>query len=213
MRIERTVTGPLQVNCWVIADAGNAVVIDPGGDVPAVLGAVGTDTVSAIVLTHAHFDHLGGVRELAEATGAPVLVHEADAHRITSDDAAGTGGALFGFPAMTSPPADRTLVHGDVIDVGRTRLSVVHTPGHTAGSICLLLEDPDTGFVHLFSGDTLFAGSVGRTDLPGGDARALARSIATRLAVLPPATRVHPGHGPDTTIEREARINPFWPRA
>lgn len=213
MRIVRTVTGPLQVNCWIVADSGEAAVIDPGGDVDAIEGAVGADTVVAIVLTHAHFDHLGGVRELVAATGAPVLVHEADAHRVTTDDALGTGGALFGFFSATAPPADRMLADGDVVAAGRVQLSVVHTPGHTAGSICLLATDPDTGVVHLFSGDTVFSGSVGRTDLPGGDARALARSIATRIAVLPPSTSVHPGHGPDTTIEREARVNPFWPRA
>jgi len=111
-----------------------------------------------------------------------------------------------------APPADRILHDGDNIAVGAVTLQVLHTPGHTAGGICLYALDPTGAAPHLISGDTLFAGSVGRTDFPGGDARALSRSIAEKLAPLPPETLVHPGHGPDTSIGREARINPFWPR-
>ena len=144
------------------------------------------------------------------ATAAPLLVHTDDAESITSSEA--NGGAAFGF-TESAPRATRTLAEGDTIAAGVLVLRVLHTPGHTPGGICLFMEDPEGGAPHLFAGDTLFAGSVGRTDFPGGDARALARSIAAKLAPLPGETLVHPGHGPDTTISRERRLNPFFPRA
>jgi glyoxylase-like metal-dependent hydrolase (beta-lactamase superfamily II) len=214
VKVTRVQVGPLETNCWVVSDdvGGPVVVIDPGGDAALIRGAIGSRPVAAIVLTHAHFDHLGAVSELVDATKAPLLVQTDDAQRLTSSEAGGTGGALFGFDQV-APEADRVLVDGDVVEAGELVMRVLHTPGHTGGGICLAVEDPSGGEPHLFSGDTLFAGSVGRTDFPGGDARALSRSIAEKLAPLPPTTLVHPGHGPDTTIGREARINPFWPRA
>ena len=208
MRAQRLVLGELQTNCWLAGDdaGGELVVIDPAGDAPELLAAIAGHPVALVVLTHGHFDHLGAVHEVLQATGAPLAVHEADAPFVT--DTEGTGGALFGFP-HTAPVPDRELVDGDVLRAGALRLRVLHTPGHTPGCICLLAEGED----RLFAGDTLFAGSVGRTDFPRGDGRTLARSIAERLAPLPDATIVHPGHGPDTTIGRERRINPFFPRA
>lgn len=215
MNVKRVSVGPLEVNCWLVDDGegGPVVVIDPGDEADRVLGALDGKTVAAIVLTHAHFDHVGAAGAVKDATGAPLMVHEADAERITHDAAHGTGGALFGFGGVVAPPADVLLRDSDTIEAGRLRFDVLHTPGHTQGGISLYVRDPDGGAGHLFSGDTLFSGSVGRTDFPGGDGRALAASIARRLAPLPPETLVHPGHGPDTTIGREARINPFWPRA
>ncbi|HET6351974.1 MAG TPA: MBL fold metallo-hydrolase [Coriobacteriia bacterium] len=214
MKVERIVVGPLEVNCWIVSDGsgGPAVVIDPGDDACAIEEALAGREVAALVLTHGHFDHIGAVRELKEATGAQLLVHEADAGRLSSDAPAGTGGAVFGFAGVTAPPADRLLADGDVIKAGAVTLTVLHTPGHTQGGICLL-GCSEGGCTDLFSGDTLFAGSVGRTDFVGGDGRVLARSIAEKLAPLEADVRVHPGHGPDTTIGREQRINPFWPRA
>lgn len=214
MRIDRLGLGPLETNCWVVSDdaGGPAIVIDPGGEPERVLGCLGSRGLQAVVLTHAHFDHLGGVEGLVEATGAPLMVHSLDAPRLVSDEPAGTGGRLFGFAGMVSPAADRLLEDGDVIEAGALTLAVVHTPGHTEGGICLLASEAAESPAHLFSGDTLFAGSVGRTDFPGGDGRTLMRSLA-KLAPLDPATVVHPGHGPDTNIGREARLNPFWPRA
>lgn len=214
MNVIRLTVGDLDTNCWVVSDdaGGPVVIIDPGDEFEAVRAAVGEREVAAIVLTHGHFDHLGAAGELVAWSKAPLLVHADDAERITSSSATGTGGAIFGYTHV-APPADRLLVEDDTIDAGVLSLRVLHTPGHTPGGIVLLTEDPAGGPPHLFAGDTLFAGSVGRSDFPGGDARALSRSIAEKLAPLAPETIVHPGHGPDTTISRERRLNPFWPRA
>lgn len=209
MRVDRVRVGPLDVNCWIVGadDDSPVVVVDPGDDAELILSALGDSVVSAVVLTHGHFDHLGAVRDLIAATGAPLMVHAADAPKVTSS--VENGGAVFGFTA-TAPVPDRVLEDDDLIAAGTLMLRVIHTPGHTPGGVCLLADAGEES--HLFSGDTLFAGSVGRTDLSGGDGRTLLRSIA-RLAALADTTIVHPGHGPDTTIARERRINPFWPRA
>lgn len=213
MRIDRVTVGPLDTNCWVFSDdeGGPAVVLDPGDDAPAIIRALGERELSMVVLTHGHFDHVGGVGDLVAAAPAPIAIHEDDATSITT--AAGTGGALFGFETHVSPPADRLLADGDRLAVGRIELQVLHTPGHTPGGICVLATERLGESAHLFSGDTLFAGSVGRSDFPGGDARQLASSLAEKLVTLPSDTVVHPGHGPETTIGRESRVNPFWPRA
>lgn len=205
MNVERLVLGMLDTNCWLVSDdaGGPVVVIDPAGDEAELLSALGERAVACVVLTHAHFDHIGAARAVIAATGAGLLVHQADAAAIMSAEA--NGGAAFGFD-YTAPAADGTLVDGDIIAAGDVRLTVIHTPGHTPGSIVLVGEG------HLFSGDTLFAGSIGRTDFAGGDMASMRTSIG-RLAGLDDALRVHPGHGPDTTIGRERRVNPFFPRA
>lgn len=205
LTVERLTLGALETNCWLVSAGaqGPLIVIDPAAEPEVLLEALGGRAVSVVVLTHGHFDHLGAAAALCGA-GVPLLVHEDDAAAITS--AVANGGAAFGFDDV-APRPDRLLRDGDVIEASGVRFEVLHTPGHTPGSICLLSGDG-----HLFSGDTLFAGSVGRTDFPGGDARAMRASIG-RLAALPGETLVHPGHGPDTTIEHEARVNFFWPRA
>lgn len=205
MRVRRLVLGPLDTNCWLVDDggAGALIIIDPAADARAIAQEIGSDPVGAVVLTHGHFDHLEAARDLVPVTGAPLLVHAADAASIRS--AEGTGGRLFGFDAF-APAADRLLEEGDQVVAGGVSLTVLHTPGHTPGSICLLCPG------HLFSGDTLFAGSIGRTDFAGGDMRSMRRSIVL-LSALDDDVRVHPGHGPDTTIGRERKVNPYFPRA
>jgi len=212
VHITRVQVGPLESNCWVVsADDGPVIVIDPGADLDLILAAIARRHVAAIVLTHCHFDHLGAASALVSATGAPLMVHELDADFAMT--AEGTGGALFGYQDFVTAVPDRLLSDGNVVTASTLVMEILHTPGHTPGGICLLARASGESVRHLFSGDTLFAGSVGRTDFPRGDGSALLRSIATKLAALEPDTVVHPGHGPDTTIAREARINPFWPRA
>jgi len=212
MLVTRLVLGPLETNCWVVSDdaGGPAIVIDPAHDADRILAEAGNRGVASVVLTHGHFDHLGAVEAIVAETGAPLLIHRDDASSITTP--AGTGGEAFGFD-VSAPPADRLLEDGDEVTAGEARFLVLHTPGHTPGGICLFALSEGEAPPQLFSGDTLFAGSVGRTDFPGGDGRTLSRSIAEKLVALPPETVVHPGHGPDTTIGRERRVNPFFPRA
>ncbi|NTW29060.1 MAG: MBL fold metallo-hydrolase [Coriobacteriia bacterium] len=212
MRVDRIVLGPLEANCWVVSDdaGGPALVIDPAGDAERVLEVLDGRSVAAIVLTHGHFDHLGGVEALIAATGAALMVHELDA--VDSMSSQKNLATMLGYHCV-APVADRLLCEGDSIAAGELLFTVLHTPGHTPGGICLFAEDPAGGAPQLFSGDTLFAGSVGRSDFGGGDGRALSHSIAAKLAPLPGETVVHPGHGPNTTISRERQLNQFFPRA
>ena len=211
MQVRRLVLGPLDTNGWVVFDdaSGPALVIDPAGDAEAVIDATQGRGVELVVLTHGHFDHLGAVGEVIARTGAVFATHRAEASSVTSSEC--NGGAAFGFDAVAPMPT-RLLDDSEIIDVGELAIAVLHTPGHTPGGICLLVRD-GTSEVHLFAGDTLFAGSVGRTDFPGGDPRALTRSLAEKLDPLGDEVIVHPGHGPDTTIGRERRSNFFWPRS
>ena len=204
MMIERLVLGELSTNCWIVGpEGGPLLVIDPADSPDRVMSALADCPVAAVVLTHGHFDHLLGAAGVLEATGARLLAHSADAEDVT--DAARNGALFFGMVGE-APVPDRLLGHGDVVEAGGMAFEVLHTPGHTPGSICLL------GGGHLFSGDTVFAGSVGRTDFPGGSGRELRESIEQRLLGLEDDTVVHPGHGPDTTIGRERAVNPFFPR-
>lgn len=204
MLLETLAVGPLQVNCYIIGCpiTRKALVIDPGDEAERILATVDASglKVELVVNTHGHFDHVGGNAFLLEQTGAHLCIHVSDAPflpRIREH------AAHYGLNVRTSPPPDRLLHGGEALQVGELMLRVLHTPGHTPGGICLLVDG------HLFSGDTLFADSVGRTDLPGGSHEELVESIREKLFVLPAATVVHPGHGPDTTIGREKRHNPF----
>lgn len=211
IRIERLPLGDLQANCYVVVGPdGHAAVIDPGDEphrVFALLDTMPDVRVDAVVLTHGHFDHVGASDEVADDVQGFVYAHEREAAALAGKH--GTGGREFGMEVPV-PLIDYRIADGAVIQVGQMSFEVIHTPGHTPGSMCLMLRDSETGAQHLFSGDTLFAGSIGRTDFPGGDDIAMEESLE-KLAALAPATHVHPGHGPSTTIGHEAVVNPFWP--
>ena len=196
--------GPLQVNCFVVAcqRTREAMVIDPGDDGPRILQLAESNgyQVKKIVNTHGHFDHIGANQPVKEATGAVLMMHEADLPLLQN---ARNHAQAYGLTVSPSPDPDKFLNEGDVFSVGEQSFSIFHVPGHSPGSICLLSDG------HLFVGDVLFAGSVGRTDLPGGDFDALVEGVREKLFRLPADTIVHPGHGPDTTISREKQLNPF----
>jgi glyoxylase-like metal-dependent hydrolase (beta-lactamase superfamily II) len=191
-------------NCFILGceETRQAVVIDPGDEADRILQALAADslTVTAIINTHGHFDHVGANRRMKTVTGAPLMIHALDAPMLSLlTQSAGN----FGLSAENSPPPDRTLDEGDTVAFGRSVLKVLHTPGHTPGGISLSTD----GYV--FVGDTLFSGSIGRTDFPGGDFNTLMTSIRQKLFTLDDATIVGTGHGPDTTIGAEKRSNPF----
>jgi len=197
--------GPVGANCYIFGDdaAREVFVIDPGEEPDRILQALrqlGARPV-ALVNTHGHFDHIQGVEAVRRATGAPFWIHEAEAEILTHGPARAK--MLFGLDLPPSPAPDRWLVEGDRLRVGGLTLTVRHTPGHSPGGVCLLGD----GLV--FTGDTLFAGSIGRADLPGADMATLLASIARVLLPLPDETVCYPGHGPVTTIGEERRTNPF----
>ena len=198
--------GPLQCNCHILADKASkeAVIVDPGDDADDILRRVKGFKVLALLHTHCHFDHMTATRKVAEATGAEILIHKSDKALY---DALAAQYELFrmGRTPDDPLPVKRFLKDGDRIDFGKEALSVLYTPGHTQGSCCFHSE----GF--LLSGDTLFCRSIGRTDLPGGNAEQEAESIRTKLYTLDPETVVYPGHGPETKIEEERAENPFVP--
>ena len=204
MILETLPSGPLQVNCYVIGceQSGQAIVVDPGGDAERILALLQHHQLDCrwIINTHGHFDHIGGNGDLLEVTGAELMIHPADRPLLQQ---ASMHAAAFGLPAVRSPEPTRELVDGDQLLLGELSLTVIHTPGHSPGGICLHLAD------RLFVGDTLFAGSIGRTDLPGGDQQLLVRNVKEKLLCLDADTRVYPGHGPVTTIGREKLHNPF----
>ncbi|MGH7672014.1 MAG: MBL fold metallo-hydrolase [Gemmatimonadales bacterium] len=206
MRIVQIPNGQFVENCYLVVDeaAGECAVVDPGEEAGLILhklAATGAKPV-AIWLTHGHLDHVLGVpRVAAEPGGAPVWLHPADRPLY---DAVPEQAAWFGLAAPALPPPDRAFAHGDAVRVGALVFQVRHTPGHSPGSVCLVGPE---GVV--LGGDVLFAGSIGRTDLPGGDFDTLIGSIERELLSLPDDTIVYPGHGPETTVGRERRSNPF----
>lgn len=211
--------GPLQCNCSIVADpeAGEAVVIDPGDEADRILLALAETKCRAVTLlhTHGHFDHIGATARVKGATGAAIRIHGGDRPLY---DALPDQASYFGLAAQPAIPPDGGLEDGETIAVGRFRLHAIHTPGHTPGSTCFLLGPGGAGgdmtpsgdqTSLLFSGDTLFRRSIGRTDLWGGDTDTILRSIREKLYALPPELRVVCGHGPGTTIGEERRGNPF----
>ncbi len=202
--------GPLACNCSIVADRARreAVVIDPGGDEARILQLLRERDfeVKALLHTHAHLDHLGATGPVREATQAPVWLHGADRFLW---DIVPLQANFLGMTPFTPPPIDEELEQGQELAIGSLRLRIDHTPGHSPGSVCFRLHGGSREPLHVFSGDTLFRGSIGRTDLWGGDFNSLIASIHDRLLGLADATPVTPGHGPRTTIGFERGQNPF----
>jgi glyoxylase-like metal-dependent hydrolase (beta-lactamase superfamily II) len=201
--------GPFECNCTVLAcgDTKDAIVIDPGGETERIAEIVAQYdlSVKAIIHTHAHLDHIYRTRDVKEAHGGEVCLHKGDAFLY---DGFAMQAAMFGWQVRPTTAVERWIEHGDRIALGKRSLDVVHTPGHTPGSVCFAVDDPDAGRL-LFAGDTLFKRSIGRTDLPGGDGKLIAQSIKERLYSRDPDTLVICGHGPNTKLGDEARANPF----
>jgi hydroxyacylglutathione hydrolase len=198
--------GLLQCNCSILGDetSREAIVIDPGDEISRIVALLAKHqlTVKQIIVTHAHIDHIAGAHQLKQLTGAPILYNQLDLPQVRMMD---IQAGWLGIPTPKVSAPDDDLKDGLTISIVGLTGSVIHTPGHTHGSSCLYLPDQSL----LIAGDTLFAGSVGRTDLPGGNTEQLLRSIHNRLLTLPDDVTVLPGHGPHTTISAERSENPF----
>lgn len=203
--IKTVLAGPIDVNCYILKDnnTGAGLVIDPGGNPERILPYIESNNIDVkeIVLTHGHWDHIGAVDELRKALGAKVAIHKADASKLTNPN--GNLSAFMGVMGSEGA-ADIMLNDGDVITFGESKLTVIHTPGHTEGGVCLYDGDGV-----LFSGDTLFYGSIGRTDFPGGSMKEIINSIRNGLSVVADKAAVYPGHGPSSVMGWERENNPY----
>jgi len=204
MRVETFTLGELQENAYLLLDDDRpeAVVIDPGDYPTRLVNRIeeAGKTLAAILLTHGHWDHVNGVRELRRAFDAPIYLHEADR---TLYEHVVEQAEFFGFHAEPQPPVTHTLRDGDVVQIGPFRFEVLHTPGHTPGGVCFKIGQ------EVFVGDALFAGSIGRSDLPGGSHQQLIKGIRRKILTLDDSITLYPGHGPPTTVGEERTSNPF----
>jgi len=204
MILKTLIVGELSANCYIVGcpDTKAGAVIDPGGDWKYIMDNIQSLglNISYIINTHGHIDHIAANSKVKEATGAQLIVHSQDGAMLTNPT---LSLASFLGTKVDLVPADRLVEEGDIIKVGNLELKVIHTPGHTMGGICLQVDDK------IFTGDTLFAGSIGRTDFPGGDYDTLIRSVKTKLMGYPEETVIYPGHGPSSSIGEEKRNNPF----
>ena len=198
--------GLLQCNCSILGDepSREALVVDPGDDIPTIQAVLTRHGLSVkyIVITHAHIDHIAGAQELKRLTGAPILYNQNDLPLVKMMD---VQASWLRVPTPEVAPPDAPLTNGQTLAISGLSGTILHTPGHTQGSVCLYLPEKSL----LLAGDTLFAGSVGRTDLPGGDTKQLIRSIHEQILPLPDDVTVIPGHGPNTTIGEERQFNTF----
>jgi len=204
MFLQKIVVGNLFANCYIVAErkGGKGIVIDPGDEGEKIIDIVNTNKLQIIyiIATHAHIDHIGDVEVVQQATGAKFLLHFQDSPFLKDP--------RLNLSSMTEKPRifpspQMLLSDGEILRVGEIEIKILHTPGHTPGSICLKINEC------VFTGDTLFAGGVGRTDLSGGNLKQLQKSIAEKLLNLPPDTQIFPGHGPESTIGKEKRENQF----
>ena len=202
--IEKLEVGPIMANCFIVGceETKQAAVIDPGDEADRILMTLAQHAlvVKYLINTHSHFDHVSANKRMKEVTGAPLAIHPDDAPMLAE---LSRSAMMFGLSAENSPEPDILLKDGDEISFGNISFKIIHTPGHSQGGICLYTKG------HLFAGDTLFAGSIGRTDLPGGNYDSLISNIKNKLLVLDEDTIVYTGHGPETTIGNEKRMNPF----
>lgn len=204
MEIKRIVTGAIEENCYLVWDEANqAVVIDPGDEASKIIDEITKLQldVKKIILTHGHYDHVGAVNEVKKATGAQVICHQEE-KSIVEDETLSLG--LYLGKEVSLPKVDACVSEGDEISVGNLNFSVIHTPGHTKGGMCLLAGDS------LFSGDTIFYGTLGRWDFPTGDLSELTSSITRKIFNLPEDTVIYSGHGPETTVGAEKRQNEVY---
>jgi hydroxyacylglutathione hydrolase len=206
MQFKNITVTDFMTNCFIIWDeeTKEGLVLDPGGDAAGILREIKAENIKVIgiVITHAHIDHVGALGAIRDATGAQIMMHKAELPVLKY---ASKMGGMFGVRIEQPPEPDRLLSEGDVINFGKSSLKVLETPGHSPGGISLIASDGVT----CFSGDTLFAQSIGRTDLPGGDYDTLIRGIKTKIIPLGDDVKVYPGHGPATTVATEKRYNPF----
>jgi hydroxyacylglutathione hydrolase len=200
--VEKIINGPFQQNAYVIWNSTHSFIIDPGGDSDRIIDIIKSNDLSpsAILNTHAHLDHIGAISALIAYGQYPFYLHEDEIQLL---NAANTYTGMFGIPNIDIPIVDNILNDTAFLDFDGCAIKVLYTPGHTSGGVSFLFED------HIFTGDTLFSGSIGRTDLPGGNLEILLNSIHTQLMELDGSIIVHSGHGPDTSIGVEKRTNPF----
>jgi hydroxyacylglutathione hydrolase len=205
MILQKIVVGPLESNCYIIADehTKETLIVDPGDEPDKIIDLIHENSlqVKYIVCTHAHFDHVGAISDIKQETGASIIIHqdEREIYRSTREQA-----VSWGFELDDLPEPDMLVSEGDILEIGSLKFVIIHTPGHSPGSICLSGEDI------LITGDTVFAGSVGRTDFYGGNIVQLKKSFK-RLMSFSEETKIFPGHGPETTVEREKKENFFYP--